>query len=120
MKPVTDLLAPVQGPPTQHAIPQLWERVRIMFKPVFIIIGNTPALATWRKVPHDIRSNLLRRLVPLEHIFRLLVTVEAISFLIMTPEGRRLMRATPETPIPEPVLRSLPGSFRTTRMRAAK
>lgn len=46
MKPVTDLLAPVQGPPTQHAIPQLWERVRIMFKAVFIIIGNTVALAT--------------------------------------------------------------------------
>jgi hypothetical protein len=102
MKPVTDLLAPVQGPPTQHAIPQLWERVRIMFKAIFIIIGNTVALATWRKVPHEIRSNLMPRLVPLEHIVRLLVTLEAITFLIMTPEGRRLLRETPKTPIPEP------------------
>lgn len=74
----------------------------IMFTAVFIVFGNTTALATWRKVPHDMRSDLMRRLVPLEHLVRLPVMVEAITFLIMTPEGRRRLRETPKTPFPEP------------------
>jgi hypothetical protein len=102
MKPMTDLLAAVQWPPTRFAIPQLWDRARTMFKAVFHIIGTTAALATWWKVPADMRSGLLCRLVPIEKIARLLITVEAITFLIMTPEGRRLMRETPAMAVPDP------------------
>lgn len=106
---MTDLRAAAPGPAAHFAIPQLRERMRTLFKAAFVIFGNAAALATLSKVPHDMRTGLFRRLVPLEQITRLLITIEAITFLLMTPEGRRLMRDMPRMAIPEP--RPAPGNL---------
>ena len=93
---------PVTWPPTNHAIPDLWYRVRELFQQTLETIGSALRLAWRQTLTRTERSELLIRLVPVEKTVRMLLMVEALTFLLMTPEGLRIRREAKTIAIPTP------------------
>lgn len=93
---------PVTWPPTTHALPDLWYRVRELFRMTLDTIGSALRLAWKQTLTRTERSELLIRLVPVEKTVRMLLMVEAFTFLLMTPEGRKIRREAKPIAIPEP------------------
>ncbi len=82
------------------AIPQLWERAKIMFARVIGHIGSTSGLSRRWRLSRAEKKEVLGWLEPVEKLARSCLLVRALGFLMMTPEGRRLMRETPKMAMP--------------------